>query len=134
MTSVRRLNVRTPWASLTLVLLDDRGIEPVQRACFGSAEPTDVISFAYPPLPGESGWHGEVLVNVERAAREGARRVSVCDELALYVAHGCDHLAGADDDTPARRRAMRDRERRWLRAAGRDGLLEGLVAGDDEQR
>ena len=36
-------------------------------------------------------------------------------ELALYLAHGCDHLTGADDATPAGRARMRRRELGWLR-------------------
>jgi len=49
-------------------------------------------------------------------------------ELALYLAHGCDHLAGADDATPRQRAAMRRRELRWLRAAAHADLLMGLFS------
>ncbi len=101
---------------LSLVLLDDAGITALNREYFGKNRPTDVISFAYAPD------EGEVFVNVERARR--ARRPSW--ELALYVAHGCDHFSGADDHTPAQRARMLNRERRWLRDIGKlaDRLLE----------
>ena len=61
----------------------------------------------------------ELVINAERALAEGRRRAGgAARELALYLAHGMDHLAGRDDDTPARRRAMRRRETRWLEACG----------------
>ena len=49
-------------------------------------------------------------------------------ELGLYIAHGCDHLSGAEDyDRPGRER-MRRRELRWLQQARAGGLLEDMVA------
>jgi len=54
---ISRVERRAPdrmWESVDLVLLDDAGIEPLHRAHFGKPGPTDVISFAYPPFPGES--------------------------------------------------------------------------------
>jgi ssRNA-specific RNase YbeY (16S rRNA maturation enzyme) len=38
--------------------------------------------------------------------------------VAYCAIHGLLHLAGYDDLAPASRRAMRARERVWLRAAG----------------
>jgi rRNA maturation RNase YbeY len=91
---------------------------------------TDVFSFRYPALPGEEpGVSGEVVVNVEEACRQGARRSrsSPQRELALYIAHGFHHLAGADDNTPARRRAMIRTEWRRVAAAARSVPLEELL-------
>lgn len=96
------------WRELSLVVLDDAGITAINREYFGKDRPTDVISFAY----GDGA--GEVFVNAQRAARAG--RPSW--ELALYIAHGCDHLAGADDDTPAKRARMLAREKKWIREIG----------------
>ena len=119
------------FGSLEILLTDDAGIVATNRAVFGRDYVTDVISLAYPPLPGEPGEPGsagELIINVEQAAREGARRAGgPARELALYVAHGCDHLAGADDATPRQRAAMRRRELRWLRAAARAGLLRDVL-------
>lgn len=96
----------------------------VNYECFGKKEPTDVISLAYDPLPGESGGAtGEVIVNVECALRQGARHGSASRELAWYIAHGCHHLTGASDDSAAARRAMHAREQRWLRQAETAGVL-----------
>jgi ssRNA-specific RNase YbeY (16S rRNA maturation enzyme) len=80
---------------------------------------------------------GEIVVNVERAAEAGpghwprtrGDRSAIARELALYIAHGCDHLCGADDASRVDRLRMRRRELRWLRAAERDGCLRGLIVG-----
>lgn len=105
-----------------MLLCDDRSIAAANRACFGRDRPTDVISLAYRPAARADGWTAEILVNVQRALEAGPRHGGPDRELALYIAHGCDHLAGRDDDTPRRRAAMRATENRWLRAARSAGL------------
>ncbi len=113
-----RLAARTPrrrWEDISLILLDDAGIAAANRACFRRDRPTDVISLTYRPAGRGGGWRGDILVNVERARQQGRRYGGAARELALYIAHGFDHLSGADDDTPRRRAAMRRRENRWLR-------------------
>ena len=118
------------FSSLDIVLTDDAGIVRANRAVFGREYVTDVISLAYPPLPGESGTSGELIINVERAVAEGAHRAGGPNrELALYLAHGCDHLAGAEDASPRQRASMRRRELRWLRAAAGQEALRGLFEG-----
>jgi ssRNA-specific RNase YbeY (16S rRNA maturation enzyme) len=133
------------WGVVSVVLVDDGGIGRINRACFGRSGATDVISLTYAPVPGETdGGAAEIIVNVQRAQEEGGRhwrqadragcsprpprrRVAACLELALYLAHGCDHLTGATDDTPVLRRRMRQRELRWVRDAQRLDLLRGLL-------
>ena len=123
------------WGEISIVLMDDAGIASVNCRHFRRRAPTDVISFRFDPLPGEEGRNsGDVLVNVERALEEGLRRQrgpagwDFSRELALYLAHGCDHLAGAKDDTPAGRTRMRRRELRWLRKAPTGGPGFTLLA------
>lgn len=113
------------WDELTVTLTDDAGIADANRRCFGRDHPTDVISQAYAALPGESGARGDIVVNVQRAAAATVR-TNPDAELALYVAHGCDHLTGGRDDTPTGRARMLRRERRWLADARRAG---GLAVG-----
>ena len=106
-----------PWREVTVHLLDDAGIAPVNAAIMSHGGPTDVITQRYEPFPGEpDGLLGELFVNVERAASAPRRAGWSRDrELALYLAHGFDHLTGADDGTPAKRARMRRRELGWLK-------------------
>jgi len=127
----------------TLVVTDNRRMPEFKHRCFGIREVTDVIAAAYKPLPGESTEEAELVVNAERAldvvtgrfrpgrlahlSRSGAPGWDLSSEFALYLAHGVDHLSGADDATPQDRRRMRQRELRWLREAGVKGLVNSLL-------
>ena len=116
------------WRELDVILTDHAGIVEYNRASFGRDDITDVISLTYAPAPGLPGWSGEVIVNAELACELGPRFGGAPRELALYLAHGCDHLTGGVDDTPAERQRMRRRERRWLADADGAGLLAPLGA------
>jgi probable rRNA maturation factor len=113
------------WRQLNLVLTGDAEIRALNARWFGRDRVTDVISFQHPALPGETGEEGELLLNIEQAWHEGLLRDGPDRELLLYLAHGCDHLCGAEDNTPARKRAMLTRENSWIRR----GLAEGLPGG-----
>ena len=127
--TARRLKPECPWAEVSVVLTDDAGIAPVNRTFLDHARATDVITFKLAPMPGGgAGTCGEIHLNVERALEEGARRGNAADELALYLAHGCDHLTGANDRTLMQQRRMRRRELLWIRRARRAGLMAGLWA------
>jgi rRNA maturation RNase YbeY len=111
-----------PFEELTVVLLDDAAMPACKERVFGVRRQTDVISLSYAAIPGIQPATAELVINAERALREGGQRPGgTARELALYLAHGLDHLAGRDDDTPARRRSMRRRETRWLAGEGPAG-------------
>ena len=127
MEQVERMDPSRRWSVLSVILVDDEGMIPIQRACFGKNEPTDVISQAYDPMPPDSdAYSGEVIVNVQRAYEVG-HTTGCSRELALYLAHGCQHLTGMSDHTPILRAKMRRRENAWLRHADHQGLLTGLM-------
>lgn len=108
-----------PFEELSVVLVDNAAMPACKERCFGVHRQTDVLSQAYLGIPGVCGGTAELVVNAERAREEGEGRKGGAEgEFALYLAHGCDHLAGGEDDTPGRRRAMRRRELRWLRELG----------------
>jgi rRNA maturation RNase YbeY len=117
------------WGDISLVLTNDDGIRKVNRLHLGHNDTTDVITYAYPALPGQPSVEagGELFVNMQLAKRLGPRFGGVSRELALYVAHGCDHLAGEEDSSPEERRRMRRRELRWIAEASRMNLLTGLI-------
>ena len=108
------------FRTVTIVLQDDCFSAEVHAAINGATGPTDVITQRYDAMPGESaGVYGELYVNVDRAlaAAPHRRGWSPAKELLLYVAHGMDHLSGADDFAPADYARMRRRELGWLKAA-----------------
>ena len=108
------------FRSVAVVLQDDSSSAEVHAAINGAEGPTDVITQRYDAMPGEApGVYGELYVNADRAWSAAPMRHgwSPAKELLLYVAHGMDHLSGADDLTAADYDCMRRRELRWLRLA-----------------
>lgn len=117
------------WKELALVLTDDAGIRKIKRQFFDVDGATDVISFSLLPQPVDGKRRtAEIVVNVERAGLEGGKRKGFGHELALYLAHGCDHLAGYNDRTIKGRKKMRRRELCWLKEAAQQRLLPGLLS------
>jgi rRNA maturation RNase YbeY len=108
----------TPWCELTIYLLNDDSIAAIHKSIQSIDESTDVITQRYDAVPGEpEGLYGELFVNVQCALREGSSRVEWSPdlELALYIAHGCDHLNEYDDSTEEGYCSMRARELEWLK-------------------
>ena len=111
---------RVPFREVTVVLQDDAFSAETHAAINGAEGPTDVTTQRYDAMPGErDGVYGELYVNAARALAAAPRRRGWCaaKELLLYVAHGMDHLSGADDLDERGYAAMRRRELAWLRAA-----------------
>lgn len=135
MERVQELDPANSWEGLSLALTDHAGMAEVHARYLGSAKKTDVMSFAYPPTPCVAeGYTGDVIVNVQLAMEEGDRHEGEAWELALYIAHGCHHLTGADDATPLQRRQMRAVETGWLTQAAAVGLIEPILGLPDEHR
>ena len=110
--------IGVPFRAVTVILQDDAFSAEVHEAINGAEGPTDVITQRYDAMPGEpEGVYGELYVNVDQAVRVAPKRGgwSVAKELLLYVAHGMDHLSGADDLNPADYGRMRRRELGWLK-------------------
>jgi len=109
--------VGIPFREIAVVLQDDDASAEAHLAINGADGPTDVITQGYDPMPGEEpGVYGEIYVNRDRALSAAPRRKgwSPAKELLLYVAHGIDHLSGADDLSPRDYATMRRRELAWL--------------------
>lgn len=107
--------------------MDHQGITQTNQEYFNKNRPTDVITFRYDPIPGEPNLLcGDLIINIERAFEEGTTRGHINYELALYLAHGFDHLSGAEDNTPEKQKAMRTTEIQWLEEAQQNNLLSNL--------
>ena len=115
--------IGVPFRAVTIILQDDAFSAEVHEAINGAKGPTDVITQRYDAMPGErEGVYGELYVNVDQALRVAPKRRgwSPAKELLLYVAHGMDHLSGADDLKPREYDRMRRRELEWIREWGHD--------------
>ena len=113
--SLLRPNV---WHEVVVHLVRDAESDAMHRAIMGTAGATDVITQAYDAIPPEEpGLFGELFVNTDQALRAAPKRRgwSPAKELLLYMAHGMDHLSGADDHAPTDYARMRRRELSWLR-------------------
>lgn len=110
--------VKVPFREVAVVIQDDKGSADAHEAIMGVAGATDVITQGYEAIPPEpDGVYGELYVNADMATRAAPSRRgwSAAKELLLYVAHGMDHLSGADDHSPEDYARMRRRELRWIR-------------------
>ena len=110
--------IGVPFRAVTVILQDDAFSAETHAAINGADGPTDVTTQAYEAMPPEPpGVYGELYVNVDQARRAVPRRKgwSPARELLLYVAHGMDHLSGADDLEPDDYERMRRRELGWLK-------------------
>ena len=110
--------IGVPFRAVTVILQDDAFSAEVHEAINGAAGATDVITQRYDAMPGEAeGVYGELYVNVDQAFRVAPKRSnwSPAKELLLYVAHGMDHLSGANDLNPRDYDRMRRRELKWLK-------------------
>ena len=103
--------IGVPFRAVTVILQDDAFSAQTHAAINGAEGPTDVTTQAYAAMPPEpEGVYGELYVAAPKHAGW-----SPAKELLLYIAHGMDHLSGADDLEPADYERMRRRELAWLK-------------------
>lgn len=104
---------------LSIAVVGDQRMQELNRQYLGHDYPTDVLSFLLESDKQQRSLEGQIIVSWEYAQREAARYGwKAEDELLLYVIHGCLHLVGYDDTTPAARAEMRNAEARFLSAFG----------------
>jgi len=131
-----RARVGGVWHEVVVHLVRDAESDAIHRAIMGLGGATDVVTQAYDSIPPEPpGLLGELFVNVDQARRAAPRRSgwSPAKELLLYVAHGMDHLSGADDHAPADYRRMRRRELSWLVAMDKASGFSGKTKEDGNE-
>ncbi|MBQ7249402.1 MAG: rRNA maturation RNase YbeY, partial [Deltaproteobacteria bacterium] len=87
-----------PEAELSVVVVDDAGIQELNRDYLGRDRPTNVISF--PMLEGEEsgivpGLLGDVVISADTAARDAEEAGSTFErEFFFLLIHGILHLVG----------------------------------------
>jgi probable rRNA maturation factor len=121
-------------AVLSVSIVDDATIHPINREHLAHDYPTDVLSFQldFDPAEGASnsslraagcGIEGEIIASAEMAAsRASEGQWSVQDELTLFVIHGLLHICSYDDQSPEERRLMRSREQAIMNSLGRTAI------------
>lgn len=105
-----------PDAELSVLLVDDAGIQPLNRDYLGKDRPTNVLSFSM--REGEMAGVpddllGDVVISTETAARDAAEAgVPFESELYFLLLHGILHLLGYDHErgTEEEAQAMEARE------------------------
>lgn len=123
------LSVGRAGAEVSILLVDDAGIQALNRDWRGRDAATDVLSF---PSGGPGDLPvdvlGDVVISVDTAARQAAERGhGLGDELRVLLAHGLAHLLGHDHHDPEEAAAMRDVEAALLTAIYRGPAPSGLV-------
>ena len=85
-------------ADVSLVLVDDAKIRPINAQWRNIDKPTDVLAFAQSDsFSAQSRVLGDVLISVETAARQAAEHgYSLERELTILFIHGVLHLLGYD--------------------------------------
>jgi probable rRNA maturation factor len=118
-------HLRLRGVELSVALVDDATIHALNRTYRHKDKPTDVLAFpmADPAPPTPSGLLGDVIVSVDTARRQAARRRRpLLAELTMLLAHGLLHLLGHDHGNDAEEREMTARTRELEEAAsGRGG-------------
>lgn len=110
---------------LSVAFLTPAALAGLHARFLSDPSETDVITF-----PGNPGHDiaGEICISAEAAARFAARKGrDFSEELTLYLVHGWLHLAGHDDRSPHRRRAMRRAEARAMRLLHQAGAIPGFA-------
>jgi probable rRNA maturation factor len=120
-----------PYETVSVAFLGPAAMARANRDFLGHNGPTDVISFHYPPDPGDTGEEPSVSIEIllcpEIAWREAVRRrLPYGRELVLYLVHGLLHAAGEEDETPECRRRMRRRERAVMKKLAATFDLDGF--------
>ena len=110
-------------AYVSIAIVDDATIRPLNARYLGHDYATDVLSFVLEQDADKL--EGEVIVSAE-TAQASAERFGwhADDELLLYVIHGTLHLVGYDDLTDEALPAMRARERHYLNHFGLEPRYE----------
>ncbi|MFO7811353.1 MAG: rRNA maturation RNase YbeY [Pelovirga sp.] len=106
-----------PDAELSILIVDNAGIQQINREFLQRDRPTNVISFAMQEGLGagvQPQLLGDVVISAERAAADAAAaRIPFEHELWFLLVHGILHLLGYDHErgSAAQAQEMEQRER-----------------------
>lgn len=100
--------LRCKQAALSILLVSDRKIQPINKRYLNHDCATDVISFPYKVRP----LTGDLVISLDTTARQAKDYGNSFDyELCFYICHGILHLMGHSDKT-AKQAAWMDRKQK----------------------
>jgi len=106
---------------LGIQLVDAEEMTHLNQSYLRHKGSTDVITFDYSPHPPNlsarpEGLHGDIVVCIDEAIIQNRRfGTRWPEEVVRYIVHGILHLAGHDDRTEKKRRAMKKIENHIMR-------------------
>jgi probable rRNA maturation factor len=110
-------------SELSILLVDDDGIQHLNREYLSRDHPTNVLAFAM--TEGEDrhlnpSVLGDVVISTETAEQEALQRgVTLEEEMALLLVHGILHLLGYDhEEDPSAAAEMQAKEEEVLTGLG----------------
>ncbi len=119
--------VKQSRAELSIALVGDREMLPLNRKYRNKRKTTDVLSFLVEdqPLPGAK-MLGDVVISVEQARRQAKERgKSLKSEMVTLLIHGILHLLGYDHEkSPCQARIMFAYERKLYAHLCDRGLMK----------
>jgi probable rRNA maturation factor len=93
---------------INICLMDNQKIKKLNKKHLKADHPTDVLAFNIEET-------GEIAISAQQAKINAkAYKTEDLDELYLYVAHGCLHLLGYDDNTAMKRELMQNKASKIL--------------------
>ena len=103
-------------AELSVSLVDDSTIHPLNCNYRGKDRPTDVLAFAMREgarIAGDESEIGDVVISLDTAQRQATERgITLADEVQTLLIHGILHLLGYDHERSApEARRMKTKER-----------------------
>ena len=114
-------------AELSVALVGDREMRPLNAKYRQKNQTTDVLSFpADPALPAQAGLLGDVIISVEQAKRQARdRKTSLEIEMVTLLIHGILHLLGYDHERSQRQaKIMATLEQKLLSHLCERGLIK----------
>jgi len=104
---------------VSIALVTDPEIAELNERWLGHRGPTDVLTFDLRDEPDPRQIIGEIIISLDTARREAARRGHAWrHEVLLYIVHGLLHLLGYDDARAKHRAEMHAIEDKVLSALG----------------
>jgi probable rRNA maturation factor len=113
-------------AELSVALVGDREMRPLNAKYRKKNKTTDVLSFPADPALPQAGLLGDVIISVEQAKRQARdRKTSLEIEMVTLLIHGILHLLGYDHERSQRQaKIMATLEQKLLSHLCERGLIK----------